>query len=188
MRKRFILVGLGNPGVKYAKTRHNLGFMVIDEIARRLRLSNYSKHGSYFLLECFYKQKNLILIKPSTYMNLSGIAIADAIRYYAIDNSHLLVIHDDINLPFGRLRFRAKGSDGGHKGVASIIQNLQSQEFPRLKIGIDSQFKKDEMVNYVLSPFSEEESESLGSIIEKAVDACFYFITEGITVTMNKYN
>jgi len=188
MRERFLLIGLGNPGVKYAKTRHNLGFMVIDELAERLWLSNYSKNDSYLVSECYYQQKNLILIKPLTYMNLSGIASADAKKHYAVDKLHLLIIHDDINLPFGKLRLRAKGSDGGHNGISSIIQHLQTQEFPRLKIGVGSKFGKDEMVDYVLATFSKEELKSLGSIIRKAADACFHFTTHGIRETMNMYN
>lgn len=188
IKERFILIGLGNPGNKYAETRHNLGFMIIDELAKRPGTSIYSKFNSYLVAISDFQQIELILIKPLIYMNLSGIAVTEAQKVYEVDNSHLLIIHDDICLPFGKLRLRAKGSDGGNKGLVSIIQYLQTQQFPRLKIGIDSPSKRDEMVDYVLSPFNAEELKELDSVIQKATDACLYFVKNGIINTMDQFN
>ncbi|MBN1352274.1 aminoacyl-tRNA hydrolase [candidate division KSB1 bacterium] len=188
MRDRFLLVGLGNPGKKYAKSRHNIGFMVIDEIAKRFARVVKSKADSFVFSECEYFQKHVILIKPLTFMNLSGIAVASAKQRFDVDNSQLLIIHDDLYLPFGKLRLRIRGSDAGNKGIASIIDYLQTQEFPRLKIGIGSKCERDELVEYVLAPFSKEEFEVLDSIIIKAADASLCFLKEGAISTMNAYN
>ena len=188
MNERFLLVGLGNPGARYADTRHNMGFKVVDEIAEKSGLLFRRDDESYLSTKSEYQQNDLILIKPLTYMNLSGIAVSAALKHYEIETSHILIVHDDLSLPFGKLRMRAKGSDGGNKGLASIIQYLQTEKIPRLKIGIGSPDNREETVDYVLSHFHDEEKKHIQTMIQRSVDACFSFIDYGISETMNTFN
>lgn len=188
MENPFLLVGLGNPGIKYADTRHNVGFMVIDELARQCRGIFDESDAYYRLGRCQIEAISIILLKPKTYMNLSGLAIQHAISKYSVDTSRLLVVYDDLNLPFGKLRLRAKGSDGGHKGVSSIIFHLQSQNFPRLRIGIGARNEISKMVDFVLSPFDDEEKVYLPEMIQDACSACHMFVLDGLVKTMNTIN
>lgn len=188
MENLFLLVGLGNPGYTYSATRHNIGFMVIDNLAGKFGCKFDESLEYYSFCRCQFEAVSLILLKPKTYMNLSGLAVKNALELFSVDTNQLLVIYDDVNLPFGKFRLRAKGSDGGHKGVSSIIFHLQHQNFPRLRIGIGAQYEKSQMVDFVLSPFDAPEQEALPVILHKAVEACQQFIGEGIVKTMNTVN
>ncbi|OQX87871.1 aminoacyl-tRNA hydrolase [candidate division KSB1 bacterium 4484_87] len=187
LNERFLIAGLGNPGKRYRDTRHNLGFMIVDFIARKKRVK-FKKHEFFEIARFQLDEKEIVLMKPLTFMNRSGIAVAYGVEANQIVLSNLLVVIDDLSLPFERMRFRAKGSSGGHNGLKSIINYLQSEEFPRLRVGIRPDLEVDDIVEFVLSPFSEEEQKNLDAIIERAADAVFYWISEGIESAMNAFN
>ncbi len=180
-----LIVGLGNPGTSYSETRHNVGFMVADELAQRYRLT-FQKERMYRIARKSGGKFSFIVIKPETYMNNSGRAFLDVSRRYKIPISCSLTICDDLNLPFGTIRMRPAGSDGGQKGLRSIAEHLNSDAYPRLRIGIGTSDKN--ATDYVLSPFSDDERQKLAEIISYAVDAVESFIRNGIDVTMNRYN
>lgn len=182
-----LLVGLGNPGAKYAKTRHNIGFMVADKIAELEETSFHQKYKNSLLTEFRLNGKDVVLAKPLTYMNRSGDAVLELVDNFNLSLANLLVILDDFNLPFGTLRIRSKGSDGGHNGLASIIYHLQSNLFPRLRIGIGQESIVDSM-KFVLSNFTAAETKALPAIINKAGEAAMNFVTDGVHTTMNKFN
>jgi len=183
----FLIAGLGNPGKQYEDTRHNLGFMVIDQLCHQLKVKFFYKK-LYHYTKTSFEDKTIVLLKPKTYMNLSGNAVLYAINQYGIDFKKLLVICDDVHLPLGKLRIRGKGSDGGHKGIASIIRELKTSDFPRLRIGIGAGFVRDERSEYVLSPFSNSELQATHKSIQLAGQAVLSFITKGLSHTMNEYN
>lgn len=188
MDSPFLLVGLGNPGKKYFDTKHNTGFMVVDQIGAKLKIQSAANKNNCWIGRSEYLSHELILLKPLTYMNLSGVAVQEVYESFSINLQQLLIIYDDFNIPFGKLRLRAKGSDGGHKGVSSIIFHLQHQNFPRLRIGIGAQYEKSQMVDFVLSAFDEEEREHLPEVIQKATDGCLGFIQYGVEKAMNSIN
>ena len=182
----FLIVGLGNPGKQYKYTRHNLGFMVVEKLAHSFKVS-FKKRKLFWIARTDQSMNNeVVLIKPTTYMNLSGIAVDFAVTKYKIDISHLLIICDDINLLFGTIRIRSKGSAGGQKGLRSVIDTLGTHNFPRLRIGIGNNFS--DAVDFVLSPFNKTEQEYLSSILNYAADAVEYFVLNGIELTMSRFN
>lgn len=187
----YLIVGLGNPGKSYEKTRHNVGFRVIDIVAHQLHLSSFKRdqkkfNSDYAIGRMDHKQ--LFLVKPLTYMNRSGIAVRQWVDYYQIPYSHILVILDDIALPFGKIRFRAKGSSGGHNGLQSVIDHLGTDAFPRLRIGIGNQYPKGKQVQYVLSRFTRQEEIQLDRLLLVIAEAVIAFIENGINYVMNKFN
>jgi len=186
MESTFLIVGLGNPGNEYEKTRHNSGFMVVDCLATKYKISFNKLNNIYWITSFKYNRENIILMKPATFMNLSGIAVAAGIKHYNIILSNLLIVCDDINLPFGTLRIRSKGSDGGQKGLRSIISSLGTQNVPRLRIGIGNHF--DDAVDYVLLSFSKKELKNLPIIINQAANAVECFVVNGIELTMSRFN
>ena len=188
MENSFLLVGLGNPGFKYADTRHNIGFMIIDSLVNKLGSVFDETNANYSLSVCQIEANSIILLKPRTYMNLSGLAVNGALHQYHVELSQLLVVYDDLNIPFGKLRLRAKGSDGGHRGVSSVIFHLQSQNFPRLRFGIGAQYERSQIVDFVLSSFDEREKELLPKLIQYAVEGCQAFILDGVVNAMNSIN
>lgn len=184
----FLIVGLGNPGKRYEKTRHNLGFMVIDKLAQDMDLDLRAGEGEYLIATSSYKSKQVILAKPLTFMNLSGQAVADLVYKLSLPLSNLLIIIDDVNLPLGTLRLRKRGSDGGHKGLRSVIYHLNTEDFPRLRLGIGSQFLRGQIVEYVLSEFEPDEMEIVKEMVNRAKDAVLSFIDRGIDATMSEFN
>ncbi len=183
----FLIVGLGNPGKEYSRTRHNLGFMVVDLLAEKYRLEFAKGKGPYYFTKLQIGGATVILVKPLTFMNLSGRAVAAALRDFDIEAlEKLLVICDDIDLPFGTIRLRRRGSDGGQKGLRSIIETLGTREFCRLRIGIGDHFR--DAAEYVLSPFSKTEEKELPFILQFAVDAVISFVEKGIEWTMSRFN
>ena len=185
-----LIVGLGNPGREYRDTRHNVGFMVIDELARRhgLSLSMAPSQVPDAFVAKRYGAQPLLVAKPLTFMNRSGDAVAALARYYDIEPADLLVVVDEVALPFGRLRARARGSAGGHNGLKSIVDRLGTQEFPRLRLGIGRGDSRIDLADHVLSTFESGERAELESFIARAADAAEMFAVNGIATVMNTYN
>ncbi|MDZ7289211.1 MAG: aminoacyl-tRNA hydrolase [candidate division KSB1 bacterium] len=186
-----LIVGLGNPGSRYAHTRHNVGFKVVERMAERLGLGFRAGKGDYLIAAAAAGAEvkaAILLMKPLTFMNNSGLAVRQAIDYFKVDLPQVLIIFDDYQLPLGKLRLRARGSDGGHNGMASVIQHLGTQEVPRLRIGIGSEFAKGEMIDHVLSPFSKEEQELMPAAYDRAVEAALSFVNDGLEQAMNRFN
>ena len=179
-----VLVGLGNPGRNYSDTKHNFGFWVLDKFAEKRSLKFQAGKGDYLLV----KSNDIALVKPTTYMNNSGMAVADYCRYFQNTPEELLVVYDDIDLPLGTLRFKPNGGSGGHKGMESIIYQLESEDFNRLRIGISAENEMGPSERYVLSPFPKDWKEKINEMIEKACDGIDYFLTHNMKETMNKFN
>ncbi|MBU2553620.1 MAG: aminoacyl-tRNA hydrolase [Bacteroidetes bacterium] len=184
---KYLIAGLGNIGVEYANTRHNIGFVVCDALARDLGASFVvDRHASR--AEARFKGRTLVMIKPSTYMNLSGKAVKYWLEKEKIPIENLLVVVDDIALPTGSLRMKQKGSDAGHNGLTDLILKLNTNEFPRLRIGIGDNFRKGMQVEYVLGQWSREEEKLMIPRVEIAVDMIKSYVTVGIERTMTAYN
>ncbi len=165
-----LVVGLGNPGKEYENTRHNVGFMVIDELARRLKLKDYRTESLSHVYRAKVAGREVLLAKPQTYMNNSGLAVINLLEENNIEPGEMLVVYDDLDLPLGMTRLRLEGSSGGHRGMESIIRTIKTDKFPRLKVGIGRPKRKEEVVSYVLSPFSKEEEELAKAVIKKAAE------------------
>ena len=183
---KYLIAGLGNIGSDYEQTRHNIGFMVLDAFAKASN-AVFEDRRYGFVTEMRLRNKILVLLKPSTFMNLSGNAIRYWLQKEKIDNRQLLVVVDDRALPFGTLRLKARGSDAGHNGLHHI-QELIGQDYPRLRFGIGNDFPHGAQVNYVLEEFSQEEKLLLPERIDTAVDMIRSFCLSGINTTMNQYN
>ena len=182
----FLIVGLGNPGKEYAGTRHNIGFEAVDYIADKYNIElNRIKFNGIFG-EGMINGKKVILLKPTTYMNLSGESIREVVNFYKISNEDIIVIYDDISLEVGRLRIREKGSHGGHNGIKSIIANLSSDVFPRVKIGVGG--PKGDLVSHVLGKFSNSEIEVLRESIMATSEAVATILSRDTKEAMNKFN
>lgn len=173
------VVGLGNPGKKYALTRHNIGFTILDRFAEKHKLEFYPSKKNFCFTEGKQLSSDFFLIKPTTYMNMSGLAVRDYVSENQIELADILIVFDDVNLPPGKVRLRKSGSDGGHNGIKSIIYQLQDNNFPRLRFGIGSDFQRGEMADYVLSRFNPEESEIINTQIEFTVELIEEFINGG---------
>jgi PTH1 family peptidyl-tRNA hydrolase len=185
--KKFLIVGLGNIGPKYYNTRHNVGFKVLDHLAEKEGLTFESqKLGE--LTTYKFKGRSFILLKPSTYMNLSGKAVNYWLQKEKIPLEHLLVITDDLNLPFGTLRVKTKGSDGGHNGLKDIQAQLGTTKYNRFRFGISDEFSKGRQVDYVLGEWDEEETKKLPERLDKSAEVIRSFGTAGINNTMNTFN
>lgn len=182
-----IVVGLGNPGNEYCNTRHNVGFMVVDELARRLGIHSWKKRNQALVAE-YRGDEPILLVKPQTYMNLSGIAVGELARWYKVPVEDVIVIFDDMDLPIGRLRLRMKGGSGGHKGIESLLTQLSKDTFSRVRIGIDRPPTGWQVVDYVLSSFGKEEQPLLESAIDKAVEAVECIVKQGMNKAMNVHN
>lgn len=182
-----LLAGLGNPGPKYLWTRHNAGFMVLDRLAHHAGASIARKafSGLYGETECW--NERLHLLKPQTFMNLSGRSVSPALHYHKLSLDDLIVIHDDLDLPFGQIKLKKGGGHGGHNGLRSLLQELGSGEFTRIRVGIDRQ-KFGDSADYVLSPFSRHEMTGLSDLLDRIVDCIEMLISEGLPKTMSIYN
>ena len=187
--QNWLIVGLGNPGSEYAKTRHNCGFRALDILAQKLgcRVDKGKFQGLYN--QVTYGDKKLYLLKPQTYMNLSGQSVKQLAAFFHIPPQQIIVMYDDISLDPGRLRIRADGSAGGHNGIKSIISCIGSQDFPRVKIGVGAKPHPDyDLANWVLSTFSAAEEKDLASALERAADAALSIVDRGVPETANRYN
>ena len=188
MNETWLIVGLGNPGREYEKTRHNAGFRAIDVLADSLgcKIDKAKFQGLYG--QANYKGKKIMLLKPQTYMNLSGESVGEAARFYKIPPEHVLVISDDISLATGKLRIRPSGSAGGHNGLKSIIQHLGSDQFPRIKVGVGSpQHAEHDIVDWVIGKPMGEDAKVLTQALEKAAEAVSAVIAQGPQKAMNKF-
>lgn len=184
---KYLIVGLGNIGAEYAGTRHNIGFNVLDALAEASdTFFTTQRYGD--VAEAKYKGRTLVLLKPSTYMNLSGKAVRYWLDAARIDRENLLVVSDDIALPFGTLRLRPKGSPGGHNGLKNIVEVLATEEFARMRFGIGGDFPKGFQIDYVLGSWTEEERKALPERLELFVEAIRSFVTQGTELTMTRYN
>jgi len=183
-----LIAGLGNPGDRYRDTRHNVGFEVLDRIAARLgsEFSREKHRGQY--AEVRIAGQKVILLKPMTFMNLSGDSVARAARNGVNHPSEVLIVYDDVDLPLGKIRLRTGGSAGGHNGMKSVIERLGTQDVPRLRIGVGSETTGGERVDHVLGRFRPEEREIVDEAIERAADACVCCVEEGLETAMNKFN
>lgn len=185
--KKFLIVGLGNIGSEYVNTRHNIGFKVLDYMANQ-ESSAFQTVKLGDVAEVKIKGRSLFLLKPNTYMNLSGKAVKYWMEKENIPKENILVITDDLNLPFGTIRIKSKGSDGGHNGLKNIQLLLNTAEYPRFRFGISDAFKKGKQVNYVLGEWSEEEKEKLKERLEVATEIIKSFALAGLNNTMNTFN
>lgn len=182
----FLIVGLGNPGSQYEDTRHNIGFKVVDNIAKEYNIEINRQKFKGMCGEGFINGEKVILLKPSTYMNLSGESVREVVDFYKLSNEDLVVIYDDISLDVGRLRIREKGSAGGHNGIKSIIAHLGTDIFPRIKVGVGQ--PNVDLVNYVLGKFTKEEMEVLSESIDASTKAVREILSSDVKTAMNIYN
>ena len=186
----WLFAGLGNIGREYEGTRHNVGFEVVDRVERSLERSTgwRAGKGDYYAAKGFRKAEELLLVKPTTYMNLSGRAVRDAMQFYKVPLEQVVIISDDIALPLGTLRLRMGGSDGGHNGLSSVIYELGTEDFARLRCGIGSNFHKGEQVKFVLSKFKADETKDAEDMVDRAAQACFEIAELGLAKAMNGVN
>ncbi|MDN5273557.1 aminoacyl-tRNA hydrolase [Chloroflexus sp. MS-CIW-1] len=185
----WLIVGLGNPGERYARTRHNVGFRSVETLAERHSLTFRQQRANSQLAEGIIHGQRVVLVKPQTYMNLSGQAVSALRNWYKIDPAHeLLVIYDDLDLPFARIRIRERGSAGTHNGMRSIVAQLGTTEFPRLRVGIGQPPGNMDAADYVLSRFTPEEEAVLPDVLARVADAVDVILREGLITAMNRYN
>jgi peptidyl-tRNA hydrolase, PTH1 family len=184
----FVIAGLGNPGSEYATTRHNAGFMLVDRLAGRQGRSFQKDLRRSLTCRFEYRGVQLLLAKPKTYMNLSGTALREILHRYPANFSDLLIVYDDIALPLGKIRLRATGSSGGHRGMQSVIEALGSIEIPRLRIGVSTGEPPADCRDYVLSSFNRSEQQILEETLERAADAVETFVTDGMDRAMSQFN
>ena len=182
-----LIVGLGNPGPQYQWTRHNAGFMVLDRLSHLAEIPVTKKGFSGLCGEGNWQGERLLLLKPLTYMNLSGRSVAEAVRFHKISLEEVIVIHDDLDIPFGRVKLKKGGGHGGHNGLRSLLSELGSGDFTRIRMGIDRPSRGD-VVDYVLTPFSREETGRLPQLLDGAVDVLASLLVEGLAKTMSLYN
>ncbi len=188
MEKLTVIVGLGNPGKKYENTRHNVGFSAIDVLSAKFGIKvNRLKHKA-LTGDGIIKGERVILVKPQTFMNLSGESIYEIAEWYRLPMENLIVIYDDVDLPVGTIRIRPKGSSGTHNGMRSVIYQLRSDEFPRIRIGIGKAPEEWDLADYVLSKFNAEERAEVAKSIERAAEASAAIIHSGVEAAMNLYN
>lgn len=184
-----LIAGLGNPGPRYEQTRHNVGFLVVDELARRWKvdISAFDRHYEALLGEGMICGERVMLLKPQTFMNLSGRSVRSVQQFFKLALGELMIVIDDLDLPVGRIRVRGEGSGGGHRGMNDVIAKCGSQEIPRIRIGI-GKVHRSETVDYVLSKFAPDEREPVEHAIVMAADATECWLKDGTTAAMNKFN
>lgn len=184
----YMLIGLGNPGREYRDSRHNVGFMLIDWIAVRLNARGMKVQSKAIVINAMHADRRLVLAKPQTYMNLSGQSVQGLIHFYKLPLANVLIAHDDLDIPFGAIRLRPGGGPGGQRGMASTIEQLGTRDFARLRMGIGRPPGRMDASAYVLQDFSRDELKILPEILDRAADAAFEFVVNGLDKAMNKYN
>ena len=185
--KKFLIVGLGNCGLEYEKTRHNIGFIIVEALSEQLE-GTFSSSRLGDLARVKYKGRELILLKPNTFINLSGKSVLYWMQQEKIPLNHLLVVTDDLNLPFGTIRIKSKGSDGGHNGLKDIQARLETTEYARFRFGIGDEFSKGQQIDYVLGNWGAEESEKLKERLKQSAEAIKTFVFNGLEKAMNSFN
>lgn len=183
-----IFVGLGNPTPEYAATKHNVGFMLADRLANELSADIWREKFNSLVAESFFDGEKVLIVKPQTFMNLSGESVAPIVNFYKIGVENLVVAHDDMDLPLGMIRLRPKGSGGGHHGVESIIQHIGTQNFPRIRIGVGRPPENWSVNSHVLSPFNQNDSKIISDALDELVPAVLSIFNDGIDNAMNKFN
>ncbi len=186
--KMIVIAGLGNPGSKYENTRHNAGFLTIDLLSKKYGIKVDRLKHKALTGDGLINGERVLLVKPQTFMNLSGESIRDILQWYKVPAENLIVIYDDVDLPAGALRIRARGSSGTHNGMKSVIYQLQSDDFPRIRIGIGRAPEGWELADYVLGRFGADEAPAVAKCIERAAEAAALIVSEGVAPAMNKYN
>jgi PTH1 family peptidyl-tRNA hydrolase len=184
----YLIAGLGNPGPKYKNTRHNIGFKVINQWGDDLNVRLSGRRFQSFNTQTRFKGNRILLLRPLTYMNRSGESIRACVDYYRIEPENVLVVHDDLDLPLGKIKVAKNGGAGGHKGVMSLVQHLGTKNFHRIKVGIDRPRYRESVENFVLSPFYKDERKIVEDVIQLAVQACGLFIDKGAESAMNVIN
>ena len=184
----FLLIGLGNPGREYRDTRHNFGFMLIDRIAVRLNARGMKVQSKAIVTNAMYEDRKLILAKPQTYMNLSGQSVQGLVHFYKIPLTNMMVLSDDLDIPFGTIRIRAAGGPGGQRGLSSVIESLGTKDFPRLRLGIGRPPGRMDPANFILQNFSRDEMKSISGILDAGADATLEFVSKDLNAAMNKFN
>jgi len=183
-----LIIGLGNPGIEYQFTPHNIGFLAVDRIAERCGVTVDNRHCKALTARTRIGNEEVLLAKPETYMNLSGMSVRELTQKYEAGEKDLLVIYDDLDLPLGRIRIRERGSSAGHNGMQSIINALQSQEVPRLRMGIAPESQGKGGAKYVLSPFRKSQLAVVDEVLDAAADAAEMILQDGIAAAMNRFN
>ena len=183
-----LVVGLGNPGSEYASTKHNIGFLAVDEIGNRVGIELKKKkfYGTYG--EGFFNKEKLLLLKPETYMNRSGESVSSAANFYNIQSENIIVVHDEMDLPTGTVRIKSGGGSAGHKGINSIIEKIGDREFIRVRIGIGKPREKSEGASHVLARFTKDKRDIVQDSISRAADAVLEIVENGVEKAMNKFN
>ena len=184
----YLIIGLGNPGREYKDTRHNIGFMLIDHLAEKIGARGMKVQSKAIVTSGLYEERKLILAKPQTYMNLSGQSVQGLLHFYKIPHTHLLVAHDDLDIPYGTIRIRPTGGPGGQRGMANTIELLGTKDFPRLRLGIGRPPGRMDPKDYVLQDFSKDELKLMPELLSRASDAALEFVMNGLNAAMNKYN
>ena len=188
MTDPYLLIGLGNPGREYKDTRHNIGFMFIDHLAEKIGARGMKVQSKSIVTSGLFEETKLILAKPQTYMNLSGQSVQGLLHFYKIPHTHLLVAHDDLDIPYGTIRIRPTGGPGGQRGMANTIELLGTKDFPRLRLGIGRPPGRMDPKDYVLQDFSKDELKLMPELLSRASDAALEFVMNGLNAAMNKYN
>ena len=184
----YLIVGLGNPGREYNQTRHNIGFMLVDRLTVRLNARGMKVQSKAIVISSQYQDQKLILAKPQTFMNLSGQSVQGLVHFYKLPLDHVLIAHDDLDLPFCTIRMRPGGGAGGQKGIKSTIDQLGTPEFSRLRLGIDRPPGHMDAAAYVLQEFTQKESQAVSETLDRAADAALLWVSEGLNAAMNKFN
>jgi PTH1 family peptidyl-tRNA hydrolase len=184
----FIIAGLGNPGRKFEHNRHNIGFMLLNRLSNKLTESFSKVEAKALVCKANYQGERIILVKPQTYMNNSGMSVSSLVRFYQVSLENLLVTYDDVDLPFGVLRLRPSGGSGGQNGMQSIIERLGTEDFPRMRIGTGRPPGRMDAADYVLQDFTAQETELLNDILDRGVEAVLTFISSGLDMAMNAFN
>jgi PTH1 family peptidyl-tRNA hydrolase len=184
----YLLIGLGNPGREYANTRHNFGFMLIDRLAVRLDARGMKVQSKAIVMNASYEECKLILAKPQTYMNLSGQSVQGLIHFYKLPLTNVMILSDDLDLPFGTIRIRAAGGPGGQRGLSSVLEQLGTKDVPRLRLGIGRPPGRMDPANYVLQNFSRDNLQAISEILDRAADATLTFVTDGLEKAMTRFN
>ena len=185
---QYLITGLGNPGREYRASRHNIGFMLVDRLAGRMGVIFSRLETKALVTKAEYSGRRIMLAKPQTFMNLSGQAVGSLVRFYKVPLENLLVVYDEVDLPFGTIRIRPGGGSAGHRGMASIIERLGTQDYPRMRLGNGRPPGHMEAADYVLQDFSRADGEALALFLDRAVDAVLVFIAQGLMTAMTQYN
>jgi PTH1 family peptidyl-tRNA hydrolase len=184
----YLLIGLGNPGREYANNRHNFGFMLIDRLAVRLDARGMKVQSKAIVMNAAYEERKLILAKPQTYMNLSGQSVQGLIHFYKLPLTNVMILSDDLDLPFGTIRIRASGGPGGQRGLSSVLEQLATKDVPRLRLGIGRPPGRMDPASYVLQNFSRDNLQAISEILDRAADATLTFVTDGLEKAMTRFN